>query len=60
MCMDNLSDALTRESFLSETSLNIIQYFSVRGVGVIQDVPEVEVCRTQPITEVLSENPTAI
>jgi hypothetical protein len=60
MCVNDLSNALARESFLSETSLDIIQHLSVRGVRFVQYVPEVQICGTQAIAKVLSEDPTAI
>jgi hypothetical protein len=60
MCVDNLGDAVARESFLSESSLDIIEYFSVRGICFIQDIPEVVVCGTQAVAEVLSKDTTAI
>jgi hypothetical protein len=58
--VDNLSDTLSRKSFLSETSLDIIHHFSMRRVRFVQNVPEVQVRGTQAIAEVLSKHPTTI
>jgi hypothetical protein len=58
--MDDLSDTLPRESLLPETSLDIIENFSMRGVRFVQNILQVEIRGTQAITEVLSENPTTI
>jgi hypothetical protein len=60
MCVNNLSDAVARESFLSEASLDVIEYFSVRGVRFVQNIPEVVVCGTQAVAKMLSKNTTAI
>jgi hypothetical protein len=60
MCVNNKSDAFARERFFSETSFDIIQHLSVRGVRFIQNVLEMEIRGTQAVAEVLGENPTTI
>ena len=58
--MDNLLNALSCESFLTESPLNIIEDFSMNWVGLIQYVLELVVCLAETIAEVLSKYPTTI
>ena len=60
MPVNNLSNTFTGESLLPETSLDIIHDFSMRRVGLVEDVLQVQVSRPKTIAEVLSENPTAV
>lgn len=58
--MDNLLDALSCKSLLTESPLNIIEDFSMNWVGLIQYVLELVVCLAETIAEVLSKYPTTI
>ena len=42
--VNNLGDTFTSESLLPESSLNIVKDLSVRGVVLIENVLQVEVC----------------
>ena len=42
--VNNLGDTFTSESLLPESSLNIVKDLGVRGVVLIENVLQVEVC----------------
>ena len=58
--MDDLRDTLPRESLLSEAALNIVEHFGMRGIVLVQDVLELEICRAKTVAKVLRKNPPAI
>ena len=58
--MDDLLNALSCESLLTEPPLDIIEDFSVNWVGLVQHVPKLKVRLAETITEVLSKYPTTI
>ena len=58
--MDHLLDTLSRESFLAETPLDIVEHLCVRGVCLVEDVAERKVCRAETVTEVLCKDPPTI
>ena len=58
--MDNLSDTLSGECLLPETPLDVVQHLSVRGIGLVKDVLEGQISRTETVTEMLSKDPTAV
>jgi hypothetical protein len=60
MGVDDLGDTFSSECFLAETALNIIEHLSVRRLGLVQHVLELEVRRTEPVAEMLSKYPTTI
>lgn len=57
---DDFQDTLARESFLSETDLNIVEDLRMRGIRFVQNVLECKVSWTQSVTEMLSENPATV
>lgn len=60
MTMDDLRDALTREGLFPKPALDIVQDARVRRVRLVQDVLQGEICLTQPVTEVLCEDPSTV
>ena len=58
--MDNLRDTFTRESFLPESTLDVVEDARVRRVGLVQNIFQTQVRRPKTVTEVLSKDPTAV
>lgn len=58
--VNDIRDAFSRESLLPEPPLDIVEYFRVRWISLIQDVPELEIRRAETVAEVLRENPAAV
>lgn len=54
--MDNLGDALSRKCLLSETPLDTVKDLHMEGVGLIQDVPQMEIRRPETIAKVLRKD----
>jgi hypothetical protein len=57
---DGLRDTLPSEGLLPEPLFDVIENFTVKRVGIIQDIFECQVCGTEAVTEVLGEDPTGI
>jgi hypothetical protein len=58
--LDGLCDTLSREGLLTEPSFDVVQDFSVGGVGFIQNIFELQVRRTKTVAEVLSKDPATV
>jgi hypothetical protein len=58
--VNDLRNTLASEGLFSETTLDIIQDLSMRWIRFVEEVPEVEVCRAQPVTEMLGKDPAAV
>lgn len=57
---DGVGDGLAREDLLAEAALDVVEDLRVRGVRVVQDVPQGEVRGPEAVGEVLREDPAAI
>lgn len=60
MRVNDLRDTLASESLLPESSLDIVQHFSVGRIGFIQQVLELKVRVAKSVTEVLGEDPSTV
>lgn len=60
MGMDDLGNALPRKGLLSETPLDIVEDLGMKRVRLIQDVPQMEICRPEAIAKVLCKDPTTV
>jgi hypothetical protein len=60
MSMNDVLNTFPSERFLAESPFDIIEHFSMGRIGLVQDIPELKVRRTQAVAEVLSKDPSAI
>lgn len=58
--MNDLGDALARKGLFSETPLDIVEDLRVKGVRLVQNVPQKEICRPEAIAKMLCKDPTAV
>lgn len=58
--VDDLGDALTRKGLFSETPLDIVEDLRMNGVGLVQAVLQMEICRPEAIAKMLCKYPTAV
>ena len=58
--VNDLRDTLPSERLLPEPTLDVVEDTRVRRVGLVKDAPKRQVRLTQPVTEVLCEDPTAV
>jgi len=58
--MDAMLNTFPSESFLTESSLDVIEHFGMCRISLVQDVPKLKVSRTQAVAEMLSKNPSTI
>ncbi len=60
MRVKHLRDTLTSKSLLPEPSLDIIEDLGMRWIRLVQDILQPEICRTEAVAEMLSEDPPAV
>lgn len=57
---NDVLDAFTGESLLSETTLDVVEYFGMGWVRFVKNVLECKIRGAKAVAEMLSENPSAI
>ena len=60
MVVDSFLNAFSSESLFPETSLDVVKDFGMHRIVLIENVLQLEIRRSQTITEVLCEYPSAI
>jgi hypothetical protein len=60
MGVDDVRNALTRESLFTETALDVDQDLLMGRVRLVEDVLEREIRRAEAVTEMLGEDPAAV
>jgi hypothetical protein len=58
--MNGLQNTFGRESLLSKSLLDLIEYFGMARVCLLQHVLQRQICGTQPVTEMLGKYPASI
>ena len=58
--MDDLGNALPRKGLFSETSLDIVEDLRMKSVRLVQNVPQMEICRPEAIAKVLCKDPATV
>jgi hypothetical protein len=58
--MDAMLNTFPSESFLTESSFDVIEHLGMCRISLVQDVPELKVSGTQAVAEVLGKNPSTI